>query len=120
MYISINPDAETPIFQQLHQQIVQLIATRKLPAGATLTPVRKVATQFGINPATVKKAYDQLARDGLVETRDRSGTVVKEITSPLPTQREKLTTRLDHITALAHAQGFTTTEIIDIIKKLSR
>ena len=39
-------------------------------------PVRSVATEFAVNPATVKKAYDLLQSDGVVRTSRREGSVV--------------------------------------------
>ena len=58
MIITINPHSEIPIFQQIHDRIVEAIAQGTIRPGEQLAPVRSLATDFGINPATVKKAYD--------------------------------------------------------------
>lgn len=48
-----------------------------LPVGATLPPVRDLATRLGVSPGTVAKAYRQLRRRGMVETAGRNGTRVR-------------------------------------------
>lgn len=77
MLITLNPDVDVPVFQQIHDEIVLAIARGQLFAGDKLDPVRQVAADIGINPATVKHAYDLLVADGLVETAGRSGSIVR-------------------------------------------
>ncbi|MGC5165515.1 GntR family transcriptional regulator [Luteimicrobium sp. DT211] len=62
--------------EQLRAQIERLVLSGGLPAGARLPTVRDLATDLGLARGTVNKVYDALARDGLVETRGRHGTVV--------------------------------------------
>ena len=76
MFITLNPESEVPLFQQIHDRIIEAIAAGILVDGQRLDPVRRVATDFGINPATVKKAYDLLQEDGIIATERRSGSVV--------------------------------------------
>ncbi len=86
-----------------------------------LDPVRRLAADFGINPATVKKAYDQLVADGLVDTAGRSGTVVRP-GARTAAQSQQLDEGLTRVAWLARAQGFTVSEIRDhldaILKEL--
>lgn len=76
MLIDIDPDSESPLYQQLRDQVVQAIADGSLRPGDALTSVRQLAGQFGINAATVGKGYDLLRQEGLVRTSRRSGSVV--------------------------------------------
>ncbi|MFC5937828.1 GntR family transcriptional regulator [Corynebacterium choanae] len=72
--MKINPLAETAIFQQIHDAVVDGVATGALGADDPLPSVRYVSQQFNVNPATVKKAYDLLAEEGITVTEPRSGT----------------------------------------------
>jgi DNA-binding transcriptional MocR family regulator len=48
-----------------------------LPPGTSLPPVRRLAAQLGVAPATVATAYKSLRQRGLVETAGRNGTRVR-------------------------------------------
>jgi LacI family transcriptional regulator len=74
--LSIQPNQETTFANQLKQQITWLIASGKLKAGDQLPPVQVLAERLGINLHTVRHAYQKLAADGLVESRQGRGTHV--------------------------------------------
>ena len=105
MFINLNPDSDIPVFQQIHDEIVLAIARGQLSDGDKLDPVRRVAKDIGINPATVKKAYDLLVSDGLVETAGRSGSIVRP-SARTEAQERQLAEHLGRVVALARAQGF--------------
>ncbi len=105
--IVIDPISAVPIYQQIRDRVVELIASGQLREGDSLASVRRLSSAFGINPATVVRAYDALGVDGFVRTNRRSGTVVARDPSydisvvDLTQWRARLHTLL----AEAHAQG---------------
>lgn len=76
MQIEIDPLSEVALYQQLRDRVVEGIASGELHIGDQLAPVRGLAAQFGINVATVGKAYDLLRSEGLVRTNRTAGSVV--------------------------------------------
>lgn len=76
MILNLDLDGETPIYQQLRDQIVEAIADGVLPEGSSLPSTRVLAADFGINFHTVNKAYDLLRRQGLLQLNRKSGAVV--------------------------------------------
>lgn len=110
MFLTLNPESGVPLFTQLHDAIVSAIAHGELRDGDKLDPVRRVAADFGINPATVKKAYDKLVAEGLAETAGRSGTVVRP-GARTDAQNQQLVEGLQRAALLARAQGFNDSEI---------
>ena len=76
MIVSLDHRSPVPVFEQLRAQIERLIASGQLRAGSKLPPIRHLATDLGLARGTVNKVYDALARDGLVESAGRHGTIV--------------------------------------------
>jgi GntR family transcriptional regulator len=58
-----------PIYRQLRDRVVAMILDEVLKEGDVLPSVRTVAAEYRVNPLTVLKGYQQLADEGLVETR---------------------------------------------------
>jgi GntR family transcriptional regulator len=64
MDFDITPSAATPIYRQIVEQVLRMIASGQLRPGDSLPSVREVAMQHAINPMTVSKAYSLLENDG--------------------------------------------------------
>lgn len=76
MNFDILPNATTPIYRQIVDQVQRLVAGGQLAPGADLPSVRAVALQHAINPMTVSKAYSMLEAQGILERRRGVGMVV--------------------------------------------
>jgi len=66
-----------PIYRQLRDRVVSMILDDVLKESDPLPSVRTVAAEYRINPLTVLKAYQELADEGLVETRRGRGMFIK-------------------------------------------
>ena len=78
MRIKLKTDSSAPVFQQIVEQIHFAITASELPAGEKLPSIRTVATDLGIAPNTVAKAFRQLEFRGVVEAHDRSSYTVAQ------------------------------------------
>lgn len=65
-----------PIYVQIVEQVRRAIRIGGLRSGERLPTVRQLAVELGIAPNTVVRAYNELRRMGLVESRPGVGTVV--------------------------------------------
>ena len=74
----LRVDEHSPLapFEQVRDQLGDLIATGGLAEGQRLPTVRGLATELGLAAGTVARAYKELEVAGLVTTRSRAGTVV--------------------------------------------
>jgi GntR family transcriptional regulator len=72
MQVSLNKDSDVPLHEQLAEQLVFLITTRKLRAGEQLPSVRSFARRLGIHHNTVSKSYRDLVARGWLERRPGS------------------------------------------------
>lgn len=61
---------------QIRNRIIFLIRSGQLTEGDRLPSVREVAVKQNVNFNTVAKAYKDLERDGLIQTKRGSGTFV--------------------------------------------
>jgi GntR family transcriptional regulator len=113
--ITVDPLSEVPIYQQIRDRVVEAIAAGDLSRGQGLASVRSVSAEFGINPATVAKAYELLRSEGLVATNIRAGsTIARDPASGPPPDgvADRWRARLHTILAEAHAQGMTAEAIL--------
>lgn len=76
--ISIAPASDVPIFRQIIQQIQQAVALGRLQVGEQLPAIRVLAETLVINPNTVARAYQDLIRDGILESRSGRGVFVSQ------------------------------------------
>ena len=72
----LDAASPVPIYHQIASALRERIESGSLPAGSTLEPMREAAQRLGVNVHTVRHAYAELARKGLVETRRALGTRV--------------------------------------------
>ncbi|MEE0859098.1 MAG: GntR family transcriptional regulator [Acutalibacteraceae bacterium] len=63
---SINYQSREPIYEQLYNNVIRLLSLGVLVPEQQLPPVRQLATQLGVNPNTVSKAYKNLEQDGII------------------------------------------------------
>ncbi len=83
--LALDGEGEAPLFQRLYRQLRQAVLDGRLRPGARLPATRALAEELGISRNTVLTAYDQLASEGFLALRHRSGVFVAE---DLPTTRE--------------------------------
>ncbi|MBR2801244.1 MAG: GntR family transcriptional regulator [Erysipelotrichaceae bacterium] len=76
MILNVDFSSDTPLYQQLRDQIVVGIAEGKLSPGEQLPTIRALAEESGINMMTVSKAYQLLKQEGYITTDRRSGARV--------------------------------------------
>ena len=119
MIITVDPAAEAPPYAQVRSQMLDAIATGALPAGTRLPTIRQLAGDLGLANNTVARAYRELLADGVLESRGRRGTYVRDqATDVVPDARSQ---RLDelarHYVDGARAIGVPSDEIIGALNR---
>ena len=77
MDIILTNSSDEPIYLQITSQIKTLIMDGTLSAGDALPSMRNLAMQLRISVITTKRAYEELERDGYIETFAGKGCFVK-------------------------------------------
>lgn len=78
MNLRLDPDSPIPLYHQIAEALRYRIATGRWKPGQVLPTVRQGASDWGVHLHTVRRAYAELARDGLVESQGARGTRVVE------------------------------------------
>lgn len=68
MEIIISNSSEKPIYEQICLQVKSLIMDGTLAPGESLPSMRALAKDLHISVITVQRAYEDLTRDGFIET----------------------------------------------------
>jgi len=110
----INSRSQIPIYQQIIDQVKQLIANNTLKPGSQMPTVRKLSSILRINPATVARAYQELEQEGILGASRRRGTIVLgETDSPqrLPLRQNRLSNTVNSLILDALSLGYTPEEL---------
>jgi GntR family transcriptional regulator len=119
MHLHISASDGVPIYQQIVQQIKNLVASGRLAPGDELPPIRVLAERLLVNANTVARAYRELAAAGVLTNRRTAGTYVADSASPLAREQclEALAQRVDALLAEARQMNIPTEEVLALIRR---
>ena len=103
MDIIISNSSNTPIYEQIKEQIKNKIVSNELKTGELLPSIRTLAKDLRISVITTKNAYEELEREGYVTTIPGKGTYVasKNIELIREEQLQKIEGLLDTAVSIA-------------------
>lgn len=78
MDITVNGSTHEPIYEQISEQIKGLIINQQLKPGEALPSIRRLAGELNISVITTKRAYDELEKEGFIETIVGKGCFVSK------------------------------------------
>ena len=87
--LQIATGSSVPIYRQIVDHVRCAVAAGQLSVGDRLPPVRALADQLLVNHNTVAKAYNDLVRDGVIESRHGLGVFVAR-RRPMYTKAERV------------------------------
>ena len=77
MNIIISNSGDKPIYEQITDQVKNMIMNGQLKEGMSLPSMRTLAKELRISVITTKRAYEELERDGFIVTMVGKGSFVK-------------------------------------------
>ena len=89
MKIIINTSSMVPIYEQIIDQIKTMIRKQELKQNDQLPSVRALSKELKISVLTVKKAYDELEREGFTVTIHGKGSYVTAANTELMMEEQK-------------------------------
>ena len=113
VWVEVDPRSGVPIYVQIVEQVRHAVDVGGLRPGERLPTVRRLAENLAVAPNTIVKAYNELQRVGLVESRPGVGTVVAEGVEEVARERriEEIFERLRMLVRDAAALGISEDEL---------
>ena len=117
--IAISTGSPAPIYRQITEQVRMAVATGKLRIGDQLPSVRSLAEDLVLNPNTVARAYTDLTREGLIESRAGRGVFIARKRKVFTREegRRRLEPLLDALIGEAMVMDFTRDELHEAFQK---
>jgi GntR family transcriptional regulator len=118
--IIIANSLDKPIYMQIKEQVIDQIIKEELKPGEMLPSIRALAKELRISVITTKRAYEELERDGYIETVVGKGTFVSGINKALIYERqmELLENDLSAVIDNAKRMKLSKQELFDLISLL--
>jgi GntR family transcriptional regulator len=111
-WIVISQADSRPLYLQIIEQIQRRISVGDLPAGTELPSIRQLAADLQVSVITVKRAYLELERAGVIATRHGKGSFVSNEPTVQPRiQERELDAHLAQAAELGVLLGLSKTEL---------
>lgn len=122
MNIIISNSNGQPIYEQIVCQIKNQILTKELNSGDALPSMRLLAKELKVSVITTKRAYEELEKEGLIESYTGKGSFVKsQNEEQLKKQHlHDIEIKLKEIIDIANISGIELPDIMEMLKKLQR
>ena len=119
MILNLSELSDEPLHAQITRQIRAKILSKNLTGGDTLPSIRGMAKEQRVSVITVQRSYEDLEREGLVQSRRGKGFWV----APIPEGRkqkmakERFADAIEKLAAHAAAEGLSDAEMRRILDK---
>lgn len=123
MLLKIRQDDNSPIYQQIIDQVKAQVADGTLRKGERLPSVRELARDININVNTIYKAYRELEVQGVLRMRIGSGaTITAERQDRVKkSERERIIRDMvEHLRVEAYHLGFDDAYLISLLTRRSK
>lgn len=118
MKIVISNDSSVPIYEQIKKEIIEAILRDDLTSNEILPSIRTLAKDIRISVMTIKKAYDELEKEGYIMTRQGKGSfVVPKNTEFMKEQKQKeIEDYMEEIKKIVNSYHLNRNEIVDLFE----
>ena len=117
MEIVISSNTSKPIYEQITSQIKALIMSGELQTGDPIPSMRSMAKSLHDSVITVQKAYEDLQRDGFIETTVGRGSFVSARNRDFiqEEQQRKAEQHLQEAAEIGRASGISLEKLIELL-----
>ena len=118
MDIIISNNANKPIYEQITSQIKAMIMEGKLQSGEAIPSMRALAKSLHVSVITVQKAYEDLQRDGFIETTVGRGSFVSAQNRELyqEEQQRRAEEHLQQAADIGRMSGIPAEKLVELLR----
>lgn len=118
--IILKPGGDTPIYEQIEEQIRAGVISGTLAPGTPIPSIRALAKMLRVSVITVQKAYDNLKHQGYIESVVGRGTVIAQISQETlrETKRKELEDLLEQACQLSRQCGLSLKELTEALETI--
>ena len=120
MDILISNSSPVALYEQIETQIKNQILNGNIKSGDPLPSIRSLAKELKVSIINTKRAYEELEKEGFIETVVGKGTFVSGANSERLKEAAmaEMESRLEEVIISAKSLGLTLDECIEIFKSL--
>lgn len=107
----VDPDLNIPIYQQLVDMTRAAVKKGLLLAGQKLPTVQELSTELSVARGTIKRAYDELEHEGLIEKVQGRGTFVRYQPANSGSRKDQAMAAIDDLLDQLDEMGLSAAEI---------
>lgn len=116
--LTIDRSLDDPVYEQVADQVRQLVVSGALSPGTALPSVRQLAGDLGVNLNTIARAYRLLEGERFLVIRDRAGVVVAAPADEIGhSSRARLLDEMRATLARLRQAGMATEELLSITRR---
>ncbi len=122
MRIILINRSSTPLYEQIKNAVKENIVEKILSQDEQLPSVRQLSKELNVSILTVKKAYDELEKEGFIVVRQGLGTFVAPLNLDLIQEEKQKEMEENLLIAcrLAKSINLSESELLDLIKYIYR
>lgn len=120
MKVIISSNSDLPIYLQIVNQIKDEILSGKIKENEMLPSMRALAKELGISFITTKRSYEELEKQGLINTIPGKGCFVSAFNKEIvfEAKMREIEERLEEAIDLSNMIGLTKEQLILILESL--
>lgn len=118
MKIIISNSSSIPIYEQIKNQVINQIIYEELKEGDSIPSIRSLANDIKISVMTIKKAYDELEKEGYIKSVQGKGTFVSPKNTELAKEQanKDIEKYISKIIEISNKFNINKEEIIDLFE----
>lgn len=119
MDIIISSSSNKPIYEQISMQIKAMVMNGELKAGDAIPPMRVMAKSLRVSVITVQHAYEDLQREGFIETVIGKGSFIATQDTDLIREKQfkKIDELIQEISRIGKNNGIPLQKLQDLLNK---